>query len=143
MSRKSIVDAFVGAVAFLFLHNAVAASQPDFGKWEYNSNCAVCHGTDGKGNGPFKAVLRRDPSDLTILSRMNNGVFPLERVNRVIDGRIEFIWHGSKDMPIWGYDYMREASRELLIGIPPNNVEANIQIRISALVDYLIRLQVK
>jgi mono/diheme cytochrome c family protein len=36
----------------------------DAGKDEYNTNCAVCHGTDAKGKGPYSAYLRSAPTDL-------------------------------------------------------------------------------
>ena len=39
-------------------------------------NCAVCHGDDGKGNGPYAPELKAQPADLTQLAKKNNGAFP-------------------------------------------------------------------
>jgi mono/diheme cytochrome c family protein len=54
----------------------------DLGKKEYESQCAVCHGMDAKGDGVFNQVLKVVPPDLTVLSKNNGGVFPAERISR-------------------------------------------------------------
>lgn len=50
------------------------------------SNCASCHGADGSGNGPMAAELKHEPTDLTTLSKNNDGHFPCRSIGRVIDG---------------------------------------------------------
>jgi mono/diheme cytochrome c family protein len=42
----------------------------------YASNCAACHGPNGKGNGPEALGIGAIPPDLTVLSRDNGGTFP-------------------------------------------------------------------
>jgi mono/diheme cytochrome c family protein len=76
----------IGAVAFV---GDVSAQDSDIGKVEYQTNCASCHGIGAKGDGPMSSELKRRPSDLTILAKRNNGVFPLNSVYRIIDGRDE------------------------------------------------------
>ena len=110
----------------------------DFGKREYESNCAVCHGRSGKGDGPYTAVLATKIADLTTLSKRNNGVFPLARVEEIIDGRETVKAHGPRDMPIWGRDYLWEGT---YTGSP--NPEAYMRVRILSLTDYIYRLQAK
>jgi mono/diheme cytochrome c family protein len=110
----------------------------DFGKREYESNCAVCHGRSGKGDGPYAAVLATKIADLTTLSKRNNGVFPLARVQEFIDGRETVKAHGPRDMPIWGRDYLWEGA---YTGSP--NPEAYMRVRILSLTDYIYRLQAK
>jgi mono/diheme cytochrome c family protein len=78
------------------------------GRNEFLQSCASCHGVSGKGDGPVAKSLSPRPSDLTKLSEANNGVFPVSRVHEVIDGRIERLVHGTRDMPVWGERYMRE-----------------------------------
>jgi mono/diheme cytochrome c family protein len=68
----------------------------------FREYCAVCHGSDAKGNGPAAAALKVKPADLTQISQKNGGKYPEVRVQRVINGEDEMIAHGSRDMPIWG-----------------------------------------
>jgi mono/diheme cytochrome c family protein len=122
----------------------VYAQQPkkfDFGKREYDSNCAACHGLKGKGDGPYKPYLTKSPTDLTILSKNNAGVFPFDRVYSIIDGRVEVGAHGPRDMPIWGTAYSVKAA-EAYFDVP-YNPEAYVRTRILALTEYIARLQAK
>lgn len=69
----------------------------------FNTYCAVCHGKDGKGNGPAAAALKAPPSDLTTLSQRHGGKFPTDYVSSVLEYGVENAKaHGTKDMPIWG-----------------------------------------
>ena len=65
--------------------NASASSLD--GKEEYLSNCAVCHGINGKGKGPLSKTLKPKPADLTTVAKRNNGVFLKTAVHEMIDGR--------------------------------------------------------
>lgn len=112
----------------------------DFGKREFESNCAACHGTDGKGKGPVVPLLRKSPPDLTVLTTSNNGVFPMTRLYEVIEGA-NVPSHGARDMPIWGQDYRVQAA-EYYMDVP-YDAEAYVRARILALLEYINRLQVK
>lgn len=114
----------------------------DFGKREYDSKCAVCHGGLGKGDGPYAGVLGTKIADLTTLSRRNNGVFPFQWVEEVIDGRQTFRAHGPRDMPIWGLDYLGEHARSYYKDAP-YDPEVFVRARILALTEYVYRLQSK
>ncbi len=77
---------------------------------EFRNSCASCHGEDGKGAGFLTKIFRGvDPGDLTQLSKNNEGVFPLDKVFEVIDGRKEVAAHGERKMPVWGDRYMAES----------------------------------
>ncbi len=56
------------------------------GAEDFASYCAVCHGSDGKGNGALATTLDARPADLTRLARRNGGVFPATRVMAKIWG---------------------------------------------------------
>ncbi|CAN0497907.1 unnamed protein product, partial [Discosporangium mesarthrocarpum] len=69
---------------------------------EFHAWCSRCHGSSGRGNGPFAGHLQKKPVDLTQLATQNNGVFPTELVRRLVDGRGMPRAHGTPEMPVWG-----------------------------------------
>ncbi len=135
----ALAAALVGGTAL-----AQVAAPPqratDFGKREFEANCASCHGVSGKGNGPLQELLRRSPPDLTLLVQKNQGVFPMNRLYEVIEGA-GVAAHGSRDMPVWGREYrIRDAEYYM---DTPYDPEALVRSRILALVEYINRLQVR
>jgi len=68
----------------------------------YKTYCAVCHGVDGKGNGPAAEALKTPPTDLTKLAARNGGKYPSLKVVAIIRGEETLSAHGTKEMPIWG-----------------------------------------
>jgi len=71
------------------------------GKVVFERHCAACHGLEATGHGPMVTVLTLPPADLTMLSTKYDGVFPLIRVVKRIDGRDPLVSHGSP-MPVYG-----------------------------------------
>lgn len=120
---------------------AAALAQPkaDLGKREYETKCAVCHGLDGRGLGPYAEQLKSKLPDLTLLARNNGGVFPANRIYETIEGAGK--GHGTRDMPVWGIGYTIQAA-EVLPELPYNQA-AYIRTRITALLEHLKQLQVK
>ena len=94
----------------------------------FNTYCAVCHGKEGKGDGPAAKSFAKAPADLTKLAARNNGTFPEVRVRRYIEGLDEVAAHGTRDMPMWG-DLFRSLNRD------------TAAIRIEALAQYLKGMQ--
>ena len=74
----------------------------ELGRQEYIKSCAICHGDDGKGDGPLSNRLDKKPPDLTQIQKNNDGIFPFIHLHKVIDGRESIDPHGSRTMPIWG-----------------------------------------
>jgi mono/diheme cytochrome c family protein len=107
------------------------AAQVYDGAQLYRNHCGTCHGRNGRGDGPMAALLRKPPADLTKFAIMNGGVFPAERLRRIIDGR-DVPSHGDRDMPVWGVTL--RTSRD---GGGYDSVEA----RIEALVRHIQSLQ--
>jgi len=109
---------------------------------EFRNSCASCHGDDGRGAGFLTRIFRGiDPGDLTQLSKNNKGVFPLERVFEVIDGRKEVAAHGERKMPVWGDRYMEQAmTRESLQGLGPAH-DLVVRNRVLELAHYLQSIQ--
>ena len=75
----------------------------------YQTYCTACHGPTAKGDGPLATSLRRRPSDLTAITTRENGVFPADRIFRIIDGRQRVPGHGGPDMPVWGDAFRRSS----------------------------------
>jgi mono/diheme cytochrome c family protein len=68
----------------------------------FRNYCASCHGSSGKGDGPVAPALKARVPQLTTLARRNGGVFPADRVRRIISGDKLPAAHGSREMPVWG-----------------------------------------
>lgn len=104
------------------------------GKQMYSTYCAVCHGADGRGNGPAASAMKTPPTDLTTLAKTNGGKFPDTHVATVLQFGTETTAHGSEEMPIWG-----TAFRSLSKGtVAPT---AQTHQRVANLTDYLKTLQ--
>jgi mono/diheme cytochrome c family protein len=73
----------------------------------YRRFCASCHGVQGRGDGPVAPAFKVEVPDLTLIARRAGGVFPRERILRIIDGRHVIGAHGSRTMPVWGEDFGR------------------------------------
>ena len=129
---------------------AAQAQDLDIGKLEFQSSRATCHGTDGKGNGPLREQLKVPPSNLTMLARNNNGVFPTNAVYETINGLKSIPAHGTREMPIWGerfnpiinLPHYVDPSYWKMAG-PEQNPEVVVRKRILAVIDYLSRVQQK
>jgi mono/diheme cytochrome c family protein len=117
--------------------NAAVAQEMSYGEAEYLNSCAVCHGSDAKGDGPLTDVLMKRPPDLTRLSERNGGRFPYQRVFAVIDGRYVVSGHGDRDMPVWGRQFLEEDAK--VYG--PSGGEIVTTERIHNLAGYIESLQ--
>jgi mono/diheme cytochrome c family protein len=96
--------------------------------------CASCHGPLGYGDGPVAPSIKVLIPDLTQLSQRSGGRFPADRVREIIDGRAVLPAHGTRPMPVWGY--------ELEAQVPPDQSgRAVAQSLIDRLVEHLRSIQ--
>jgi hypothetical protein len=130
-----VLGSLVGATGL------VNAEGTDIGKREYTENCATCHGVSGEGNGPLAGIINQRVTDLTVLSKENNGAFPFVRIYEVIDGTREATAHGTRDMPIWGSVYNEQAPQWLGFDYSREDARAFVRGRILALIGYIQTLQ--
>jgi len=89
----------------------------------FQTYCASCHGTQAHGDGPAAPTVAIPVPDLTGIAARNGGVFPSEKVYQIIDGQWEIPPHGSRPIPLWGYEFFggdgddetehREASKKI------------------------------
>lgn len=126
----------VTVVALALLGQAVHAE--DYvsmsGKDLYLRFCAACHGKEGRGDGPVSQSLTVEVPDLTLIARRSRGVFPRDRVMRIIDGRFIIGAHGSRTMPVWGEDLGH-------LSIGDSHAERATQTILDRLTDYVWLLQ--
>ncbi len=99
----------------------------------YQEKCAVCHGFEGLGDGPLKDLLITKPADLTKISKRYGGDFPFWEIYNVIDGRNAPLSHGTREMPVWGDELVKDAE-----GVTNENL---LKGRIKALLTYLKSIQ--
>lgn len=59
---------------------------PTDGKAVFMANCAVCHGEDGKGEGPLARRMATPPKNLTLIALRSDDSFPRARIMSIIDG---------------------------------------------------------
>ena len=145
MKFISLAVILVAVSAFVVAQDAPAQTAPtvkhvpitntpsNSGKEMFNSYCAVCHGKDGRGNGPAASAMKTSPADLTVLAQNSGGKYPAAHVAAVIRGQAPTRSHGSKDMPVWG---------PLFSSISQGH-EGQVQQRITNLVTYIDSLQAK
>jgi mono/diheme cytochrome c family protein len=98
----------------------------------YTRHCAVCHGSDLKGAGPFPPPYRKPP-DLTKLARRHEGRFPEVYVAKVLRNGVTVPAHGPAEMPIWGPDFAGKEQPD----------EPEVALRIRRLVAYIKSAQEK
>jgi mono/diheme cytochrome c family protein len=134
--RKFVGSAALASAAAVVCAGAMADA-PQLGRDHYEAKCAVCHGADGKGNGPVANMLTQKPSDLTMMSKNNNGTFPFWAAYEIVDGRNGVGAHGTREMPVWGKEFY-QSSRDGSQGI---STETIVRGQIMELLIYLRSIQ--
>lgn len=105
------------------------------GERTYDRACSSCHGLDARGDGPVASTLKVRPTNLTLLTKRNGGVFPRDRVTAIITGDIPLAAHGTPEMPVW----------RLRFGPTSSGAAATAALRtrrwLDGMVDYLESIQ--
>jgi mono/diheme cytochrome c family protein len=138
-SRGLLLTTIAFAMATTAATALAQSRAADLGKREFEAKCAVCHGKDGSGVGPYAEHLKHPLPDLRTMTKRNGGVFPVKATFEMIEGAGK--GHGPRDMPVWGLDYTEKAA-ELYPDLPYNQT-AYVRTRINALMEYLIQIQAK
>jgi mono/diheme cytochrome c family protein len=97
--------------------------------------CAACHGTAGQGDGPVAGSLAVLVPDLTLIYRRYGNQFPAAQIRETIDGRSFVIAHGTRYMPVWGYEFWVDEGAD-------NVAEEEVKLIVDRLVGYLRSIQV-
>lgn len=124
------------SVSALLIASVVDAQAIDeySGQETYFRYCASCHGEEAKGDGPVAAGIPIKVPDLTQLRRRQGEDFPEETLRKIIDGRNPVIFHGTRYMPVWGYEFWLEEGANA-------EAEARVEIIVYNLIEYLRSIQ--
>ncbi len=130
-------------VAMILLALAsVSAHAQDFSGYTgaalYKRFCSSCHGEYARGNGPVAKSLKIEVPDLTRIAYRHGGVFPAEQISKIIDGRKTLPPHGSRDMPVWGFEFQQENQTA---GYP--DAQRRTDDLIARLTEYLRTIQIE
>lgn len=101
----------------------------------YERLCASCHGVQAKGDGPVAPLIMIGVPDLTRMALRKGGEFPAADVRRTIDGRFERSAHGSRDMPVWGWQLYNSQS------LQDEAERARVDAMLGRLVEYVRSIQ--
>jgi mono/diheme cytochrome c family protein len=105
---RHIAIALILAIILLLVAAAAARAQ-DYSGYSgarlYSRFCASCHGDKGFGDGVVAASFNIMVPDLTRIAKRQGGVYPAEKVRQIIDGRTPLRPHGTREMPVWGYEF--------------------------------------
>jgi mono/diheme cytochrome c family protein len=103
--------AIIAAMILLVLASVSAHAQ-DFSSYTgvelYRRFCASCHGDHARGDGTVAKSFKTEVPDLTRIAHRHGGVFPAEQIRKIIDGRKTLPPHGSREMPVWGFEFSQE-----------------------------------
>jgi mono/diheme cytochrome c family protein len=120
----------IAQTAPVIKHIQIPYVSPVAGKQMYETYCATCHGTNGKGNVNAAALLPA-PTDLTLLSSRNGGKFPQHSVHYLLMSPDTYHDRAGTSMPSWG-----DALKSLEMSNPDL-----IRIRVHNLMGYLEKMQ--
>ncbi|HEX6998662.1 MAG TPA: cytochrome c [Gammaproteobacteria bacterium] len=96
--------------------------------------CAACHGPEGRGDGPVAPTLNVLVPDLTQIAARRGGRFPAFEIRETIDGRGLVAAHGTRTMPVWGYEFWVEQGGDVV-------AEREARSIVDRLVEYLESIQ--
>jgi mono/diheme cytochrome c family protein len=128
---------FIAAlVTYILLATNVNAQVIDeySGQETFMRYCAACHGESGMGDGPVAAGLPITVPDLTLLQQRTGDKFEEDLLRKIIDGREVVIVHGTRYMPVWGYEFWVEEGGD-------EAARERVQIIVDNLVEYLRSIQ--
>ena len=121
-------------------------------KADFAAYCASCHGIDGTGTGPMADSLKVKPTDLTVISKKNNGHFPYTMLRKTIEGTELGLAraHGPREMPVWGPVFRQEPEAVVPGGVSGGYgagidqcIHFAARARIMNIVDYIESIQKK
>ena len=104
MKYRSLVTSAVIVLGILATATRADEAPEMSGAELYRTFCASCHGMQARGDGPVANDLNVTVPDLTLIAARSGGTFRRDAVREQIDGQRTSRAHGSRDMPVWGWE---------------------------------------
>lgn len=134
MPRNVLASCLILATT-LFVQTADAQMFAEYsGEETFDRFCASCHGPGGEGDGPVAAGLPITVPDLTTLRKRQGDRFPEDTLRKIIDGRSIVVYHGTRYMPVWGYEFWVEEGAD-------EEAEKRVEIIIRNLIEHIQAIQ--
>jgi mono/diheme cytochrome c family protein len=134
MKKIAGLCALITAAAFLAPPVNAQAFGDYSGEETFLRFCAACHGEKGQGDGPVASGLPITVPDLTRIRQRQGDKFPDEVLRRIIDGRNIVVYHGTRYMPVWGYEFWVEEGAD-------EEAKERVEIIIANLIEYIASIQ--
>lgn len=96
--------------------------------------CASCHGAGGQGDGPVADAVAAQVPDLTRLAEREGGQINERQLREIIDGRSVVVAHGTRFMPVWGYEFWVEEGAD-------SEAEREVRVIVDRLIGFLRTIQ--
>ena len=130
-----IRQCLLALVALLGAQAAFAQAFDQYsGEETYMRFCAACHGEDARGTGPVAEGLPIAVPDLTGLKARRGNTFDEDLLRKIIDGQENVVLHGTRYMPVWGYEFWVEEGAD-------DEAQERVEIIVDNLVEYLRSIQ--
>lgn len=134
IARFFLAAAVTGSLAGCAGEVCMNLSDRYSGSMLFQMHCASCHGEDAQGHGPVAEFLSVPVPDLTRISDQRGGRFPEEEIFRIIDGQALLPAHGSRHMPVWGYEFYGQESDD-------ERAHGEATDKVNSLISYLRKIQ--
>jgi mono/diheme cytochrome c family protein len=122
-------------ISITFMSDARPDDFTDYSGQElYMRFCASCHGEEGHGDGPVASAISVTVPDLTGIMQRQGDQFPEQQLREIIDGRSVVIAHGTRYMPVWGYEFWVEQGAD-------KEAEADVRLIVDNLLGYIRGIQ--
>ena len=115
-----------------FLYLSTDAEPDQIAGWL--SDAAIPVEASGTGDGPVASGLPIMVPDLTRLAERKGDKFPEDVLRKIIDGREAVIVHGTRYMPVWGYEFWVEEGADAA-------AKERVDIIVDNLVEYIRSIQ--
>ena len=133
--KKIFARSMLIGMAMLFSLPALAQAFDEYsGQETFMRFCAACHGESGQGDGPVSEGLPIAVPDLTGLQKRRGDNFPEDVLRKIIDGQETVVVHGTRFMPVWGYEFWVEEGAD-------DAAKERVEVIVDNLIEYLRSLQ--